>query len=140
MFSLRNSQKIIRKVIIMIFILGFGLLLSNYLKKLNNKFNDIDDLENLIQKVLKTNSNSQFVYYFSNSESEDLFSKAQFVMVPSIVVKDYFKNIPIDNYCLVILDRKITNNIKIADSLTKFTNKLFSEKDNSFEVLLIKKK
>ena len=61
-------------------------------------------------------------------------------MVPSIVVKDYFKNIPIDNYCLVILDRKITNNIKIADSLTKFTNKLFSEKDNSFEVLLIKKK
>ena len=88
------------------------------------------------------------MYYVSNNNSEELYLRTQFVLVPHVVLKKVYNDIPKDSFILVVKN-KLTfyydknanpgDTYMLVDSLFHFPNALVSDSDQFYNITLFKK-
>ena len=138
-----------RKLIIVVAPVIILLTIFFYLRHFNHEANDIDHLQHLVQNVRKVVPSSKYIYYVSNSNSEELYLKTQFALVPNVVLNYRYEDIPRDS-CMLIVQNKMTfyytknmntnESYIIADSIARDSNILLSDSDRLFTITLLKKK
>lgn len=129
-------------LLLLLFFATIGSMFAFYFVPKINEYNDIDFLESSLSKVIAKVPESKDIYFFSESLPAATATKykTMLILAPRITLEDDFKNIPKDQYILMIQDQNGKNLMLKSSEFLKQTEMLSDENNNFYHITLLKKK